>query len=83
MDLTVGLATQTGVVMVVRIDKAFQRRVREGRLATRHDIVEAHAEGTVLRLRPKIMTITTMAVGLNPVIFTLHQMQNMTTFCTY
>src|SRR5262249_49859814 len=49
----VGLAMQTGVVMVVYIDEAFHRRVREGRLSTREDIVAAHAEGTVLRLRPK------------------------------
>ena len=66
---TVGLAMQTGVVMVVYIDEAFQRRVREGRLRTREDIIEAHAEGTVQRLRPKIMTITTMAVGLLPLLW--------------
>jgi Cu(I)/Ag(I) efflux system membrane protein CusA/SilA len=60
---------QTGVVMVVYIDEAFQRRVRDGRLRTREDIIEAHAEGTVLRLRPKIMTITTMAAGLLPLLW--------------
>lgn len=65
----VGLAMQTGVVMVVYIDEAFHRRVRAGRLVTREDIVEAHAEGTVLRLRPKIMTITTMASGLLPLLW--------------
>jgi Cu/Ag efflux pump CusA len=37
----VGLAMQTGVVMVVYIDEAFHRRVREGKLASRDDIVEA------------------------------------------
>jgi hypothetical protein len=57
----VGLAMQTGVVMVVYIDEAFHRSVRKGTLRTREDIVAAHAEGTVRRLRPKIMTITTMA----------------------
>ena len=65
----VGLAMQTGVVMVVYIDDAFHRRVREGRLHTRDDIVAAHAEGTVQRLRPKIMTITTMAAGLLPLLW--------------
>ena len=49
----VGLAMQTGVVMVVYIDDAFYRRVREGRLRSREDIVAAHAEGTVRRLRPE------------------------------
>ncbi len=65
----VGLAMQTGVVMVVYIDEAFHRRVREGRLESRDDIVAAHAEGTVRRLRPKIMTITTMAAGLLPLVW--------------
>jgi len=65
----VGLAMQTGVVMVVYIDEAFYRRVREGRLRSREDIVAAHAEGTVQRLRPKIMTITTMAVSLLPLLW--------------
>jgi Cu(I)/Ag(I) efflux system membrane protein CusA/SilA len=66
---TIGLAMQTGVVMVVYIDEAFHRRVREGRLNTREDIIAAHAEGTVQRLRPKIMTITTMAAGLLPLLW--------------
>ncbi len=66
---TIGLAMQTGVVMVVYIDEAFQRRVLEGRLKTREDIVAAHAEGTVRRLRPKIMTVATMAAGLLPLLW--------------
>jgi Cu(I)/Ag(I) efflux system membrane protein CusA/SilA len=65
----VGLAMQTGVVMVVYIDEAFFRRVRAGTLRTRDDIVAAHAEGTVQRLRPKLMTITTMAAGLLPLLW--------------
>jgi Cu(I)/Ag(I) efflux system membrane protein CusA/SilA len=65
----VGLAMQTGVVMVVYIDEAFHRRVREGRLNSRDDIVAAHAEGTVRRLRPKIMTVTTMAASLLPLLW--------------
>jgi Cu(I)/Ag(I) efflux system membrane protein CusA/SilA len=65
----VGLAMQTGVLMVVYIDDAFQRRVKEGRMRTRDDIIEAHAEGTVQRLRPKIMTITTMGACLLPLLW--------------
>ena len=64
-----GLAMQTGVVMVVYIDEAFYRRLAEGRLNGREDIIEAHAEGTVRRLRPKIMTITTMGAGLLPLLW--------------
>lgn len=64
-----GLAMQTGVVMVVYVDAAFHRRLREGQIRSREDIVAAHAEGTVQRLRPKIMTITTMAAGLLPLLW--------------
>src|SRR4029078_5927425 len=64
----VGLAMQTGVVMVVYIDAAFFRRLREGRITTRADIGASHAEGTVRRLRPKVMTIATMAAGLVPLV---------------
>ncbi len=66
---TAGLAMQTGVVMVVYIDDAFHRRVREGKLRSREDIVAAHAEGSVQRLRPKLMTVGIMAVGLLPLLW--------------
>jgi Cu(I)/Ag(I) efflux system membrane protein CusA/SilA len=66
---TVGLAMQTGIVMVVYIDDAFHRRVRDGKLHTRDDIIAAHAEGTVRRLRPKLMTVATMAAGLLPLLW--------------
>jgi copper/silver efflux system protein len=65
----IGLAMQTGVVMVVYIDEAYRRRAQAGQIRTRDDIVEAHAEGTVQRLRPKIMTITTMAASLLPLLW--------------
>jgi Cu(I)/Ag(I) efflux system membrane protein CusA/SilA len=64
-----GLAMQTAVVMVVYIDQAFHRSIREGRLKSREDVILAHAEGTVQRLRPKVMTITTMAAGLLPLLW--------------
>jgi Cu(I)/Ag(I) efflux system membrane protein CusA/SilA len=65
----VGLAMQTGVVMVVYIDEAYQRRLREGKIRSRADIVAAHAEGTVMRLRPKVMTIVTMTAALLPLLW--------------
>lgn len=65
----IGLATQTGVVMILYIDQAFFRRVREGRLTSLDDIIEAHAEGTVQRVRPKLMTVATMLIGLLPLLW--------------
>lgn len=64
-----GLALQTGVVVVVYIDRAFYKRLRQGEIVSRDDIVEAHAEGTIKRLRPKLMTVTTMAAGLLPLLW--------------
>jgi Cu(I)/Ag(I) efflux system membrane protein CusA/SilA len=62
----VGLAAQTGVVMIVYIDHAYERRLREGRIRSLEDIIEAHAEGTIQRVRPKLMTVGTMLIGLVP-----------------
>ncbi len=65
----VGLAAQTGVVMIVYIDHAYEARLREGRIRSLADIVEAHAEGTIQRVRPKLMTVGTMLVGLVPLLW--------------
>jgi Cu(I)/Ag(I) efflux system membrane protein CusA/SilA len=65
----IGLATQTGVVMIVYIDQAFERRVRQGRIRSLDDIIQAHAEGTVQRVRPKLMTVGTMLIGLVPLLW--------------
>jgi len=65
----VGLAAQTGVVMIVYIDQAFVRRVRAGKIRDLNDIIHAHTEGTVLRVRPKIMTVSTMLIGLVPLLW--------------
>jgi Cu(I)/Ag(I) efflux system membrane protein CusA/SilA len=65
----IGLAMQTGVVMIVYIDEAFHRRLKEGRLHSRDDIIAAHAEGSIRRLRPKIVTITAMAAALLPLLW--------------
>ena len=69
MIALVGLAAQTGVVMIVYIDHAFERRVRAGKLRDLNDILHAHTEGTVLRVRPKLMTVATMLIGLVPLLW--------------
>ncbi len=65
----VGLAAQTGVVMIVYIDQAYERRLRAGGIRSLADIVDAHAEGTIQRVRPKLMTVGTMLVGLVPILW--------------
>jgi Cu(I)/Ag(I) efflux system membrane protein CusA/SilA len=65
----VGLATQTGVVMIVYIDQAYERRLKAGKIRDLDDIIWAHMEGTVQRVRPKLMTVGTMFVGLVPLLW--------------
>jgi Cu(I)/Ag(I) efflux system membrane protein CusA/SilA len=65
----VGLAAQTGIVMIVYIDHAFVRRLRAGKIRDLNDIIHAHTEGTVQRVRPKLMTVATMLIGLVPLLW--------------
>jgi len=65
----VGLAAQTGIVMIVYIDQAFYRRLKAGKIRDLNDIIWAHMEGTVLRVRPKLMTVATMLIGLVPLLW--------------
>lgn len=65
----VGLAAQTGVVMVVYCDVAYHKAKREGRIRNLDDIVEATLEGSVQRVRPKLMTVATTMIGLVPLLW--------------
>jgi len=65
----VGLAAQTGVVMIVYIDAAFERRRAAGKIRDLSDIIWAHMEGTVQRVRPKLMTVSTLLAGLLPLLW--------------
>ena len=69
-----GVAVQTGVVMVVYLHESLDRRLRDHELGKRgpvtlKDIYEATVEGAVLRLRPKIMTVSTALIGLVPIMW--------------
>jgi Cu(I)/Ag(I) efflux system membrane protein CusA/SilA len=64
-----GAAVQTGIVMVVYLEEAVERKTKElGRL-TRETLLEAVTEGALLRLRPKVMTVSTIVVGLLPIMW--------------
>jgi len=69
-----GVAVETGVVMVVYLHEALDKRLRafhkgERGHITKDDIYEATVEGSVLRLRPKLMTVGTSMVGLIPIMW--------------
>jgi len=64
-----GTAVQTGVVMVIYLEEAVERvKHRDGRL-TRENLKEAVVEGALLRLRPKVMTVSTVVAGLLPLFW--------------
>lgn len=69
-----GLAVETGVVMVVYLHEALDKRFRSFELGKRgpitmSDITESTIEGSVLRLRPKIMTVGTTLIALLPIMW--------------
>ena len=66
----VGVSAEIGVVMLVYLDEAYERRVREGRMTTVHDLREAILEGAVQRVRPVMMTVAAIMGGLLPIMWT-------------
>jgi Cu(I)/Ag(I) efflux system membrane protein CusA/SilA len=65
----VGLATETGIVMILYLDHAYERRKKAGKIRDLNDIIWAHMEGTVMRVRPKLMTVGTTMIGLVPLLW--------------
>jgi copper/silver efflux system protein len=65
-----GTAVQTAVVMVIYLEEAVQQKRAElgGRL-TRAALLEAVTEGALLRLRPKVMTVSTVVASLLPIMW--------------
>ena len=68
-----GTAVQTGVVMVIYLEEAVEKRRHEcvmaGRSMIRQDLIEAVTEGALLRLRPKFMTVATTVASLLPIMW--------------
>ena len=64
-----GVAVQTGVVMVVYLHEALDKRLRLGGEITEQDIWQATLDGSVLRLRPKLMTVTVVMGSLIPIMW--------------
>jgi copper/silver efflux system protein len=64
-----GVAVQTGVVMVVYLHEALDQRIRRGDDLAPGDILQATLDGSVLRLRPKLMTVTVVMASLVPIMW--------------
>jgi Cu(I)/Ag(I) efflux system membrane protein CusA/SilA len=64
-----GTAVQTGVVMVIYLNEAVDRQKAKLGTLTPQTLKEAVTEGALLRLRPKVMTVSTVVAGLLPIMW--------------
>lgn len=64
-----GVAAETGVVMIVYLDEAYEEREAAGLMRDTSDLREAIIYGAVQRVRPKMMTVATLIIGLVPIMW--------------
>ena len=64
-----GLDAETGVVMLLYLELAYEKWKKEGRLKGISDLKEAIMFGAVKRIRPKVMTVSVILAGLVPIMF--------------
>jgi copper/silver efflux system protein len=69
MIALLGLDAETGVFMLMYLDLAYQDRVKQGKLKTHEDLKHAIVEGAVHRIRPKLMTVCALLLGLAPILW--------------
>ena len=64
-----GIDAEMGVFMLLYLDLAYEKAIREHGRLTRGQLYEAIVEGAAKRLRPKFMTFATMSIGLIPILW--------------
>jgi Cu(I)/Ag(I) efflux system membrane protein CusA/SilA len=64
-----GVAAETGVVMLIYLEHAWERIRKERAQPTASDLYEAVMEGAVERVRPKMMTVVAIMAGLLPIMW--------------
>ncbi len=64
-----GVSAETGVVMLLYLDVAYDDFLKRGILKSRNDLADAVYEGAVKRVRPKVMTICVIIAGLLPIMW--------------
>lgn len=63
-----GVDAETGVVMLLYLDLAYEKYKKEGMMKSLSDLRNSIFEGAVKRIRPKMMTVMTTLLGLLPII---------------
>ncbi|HSI82612.1 MAG: efflux RND transporter permease subunit [Candidatus Methylacidiphilales bacterium] len=64
-----GLDAETGVIMLLYLDLAYEKWQKEGKMLTVNDLRDAIYHGAVKRVRPKAMTATVIIAGLLPILW--------------
>jgi Cu(I)/Ag(I) efflux system membrane protein CusA/SilA len=64
-----GVDAETGVVMLLYLDQSYERFQAEGRMRNRQDLQDAVEDGAVKRIRPKMMTVMAILLGLLPIMW--------------
>jgi len=64
-----GIDAETGVVMLLYLDQAYEQYVARGTMRHREDLIAAVKEGAVQRIRPKMMTVAAILFGLLPILW--------------
>ncbi len=71
MIALLGLDAETGVFMLMYLDLAFDGRVKRGEMKSLDDLRGAVVEGAVHRVRPKLMTVAALFMGLIPIMWSV------------
>jgi Cu(I)/Ag(I) efflux system membrane protein CusA/SilA len=64
-----GVDAETGVVMLLYLDQSYDRFKQQGRMRNQRDLQEAIEDGAVKRIRPKMMTVMAILMGLLPIMW--------------
>lgn len=71
MIALLGLDAETGVFMLMYLDIAYHDREKRGQMKTKKDLHDAVIEGAVHRVRPKLMTVMALFMGLIPIMWSV------------
>jgi copper/silver efflux system protein len=69
MIALLGVDAETGVFMMLYLELAYDERKRSGQMRNMNDLRSAIEDGAVKRLRPKVMTVAVMFLGLVPIMW--------------
>lgn len=69
MIALMGLDAETGVFMLLYLDLAYADHVKKGEMRTEDNLISSIIEGAVHRVRPKLMTVSALLLGLIPIMW--------------